>query len=268
MLDLKLGRSHPSPWDTRRLSLVQAIPGKLPSPPTRTNRSAKLPPAKIDILGNDHYGDCTVAAAAHTVQHLTYFEADRPNVDPATTDIVKTYFALTGGADSGLPLIDVLKRWHGTGIAGHKLEAYAEIPWTDATLSAAETRTLLKASVWLAGSAYIAVWLPAAQQQNAFDWRTVGTGPSWRPGGWGGHAINIVDYAPYGDLAGWTREDGAGFLVETWGRRTWASERYLRTYMDEAWTPVSGDFTNRKGKNPQSRTLQKLVELAQKISAG
>ena len=267
MTDLKLGRSKHSPWDAKRLSILDAIPAKLPSPPTRTSRSTKLPASKIDILGNDQYGDCTVAGAAHTVQHLTYYETDQPDVDPKASDVVSTYFNLTGGQDSGLDLLTVLNYWHKTGIVGHKLEAYAEVPWTDASLSAATTRVLLKTSVWLSGSAYIAVWLPAAQQSNAFDWRTVGTGPSWRPGTWGGHCVDIVDYAPYGDIPGWTAKDGAAFEIETWGRRVWASERYLRAFCDETWLPVSRDFTNRKGSNPQGRTLSKLVQLAQQIAS-
>ena len=53
MTDLKLGRSKHSPWDAKRLSILDAIPAKLPSPPTRTSRSTKLPASKIDILGND-----------------------------------------------------------------------------------------------------------------------------------------------------------------------------------------------------------------------
>jgi hypothetical protein len=266
MPELKTGRARHSPWDAKRLSILDALPGKLPSPPARTTRSVRLPAAKIDILGNDDYGDCTVAAAAHTAQHLTYYETDQPNLDPKTNDVVSTYFDLTGGSDTGLDLLTVLNRWHKKGICGHTIAAYGEVPWADAGLSAAATRTLLKTSVWLSGSAYIAVWLPAAQQQNPFDWRTVGTGPAWRPGGWGGHCIDVVDYAPYRDLPGWTSRDGAAFQLETWGRRVWASEQYLRAYCDEAWLPVSKDFTNRKGSNPQGRTLAKLVELAATIA--
>lgn len=258
--DFKLGVSGPSPSDPQRITLLAAsIQAALPNPP------ASITPSRVKILRsstwgmmrNDVEGDCTVAAKWHTVQALSTFER-RPFVQ-ADAFIHSEYRSLTGGADTGLSLLDVLKPWSKQ--YEHALAAYAEIPWTDSSLSAAASRKLLKLSIHIAGSAYIAVDLPKALQRSEFDWRNVGTGPDWRAGTWGGHCVPIFAYVSASGVL--------TFYALTWGQLVPVSEAFLRAYMPEAWMPVSAqDWSSTStGKTPNGRTIQAVIALANQIHA-
>lgn len=262
MPDLKLGRSRPSEWDAHRLSLTTPkIATTLPTPPSSIakTRIAIAKSLTYPMMGNADYGDCTVAAAGHTVQSETWYEervsqGPYSGFTPADTNVVAEYLKLTGGADNGLALLDVLKPWQQTGLWGHKLAAYAEVPWADPSLSASVTRKLLKTSTWLAGSTYLAVWLPAALQRDPYNWTKVGTGADWRAGSWGGHCIPTLFYA-----------SNVHWIV-TWGKLIPVTEAFLRAYADEAWMPVSRDWVNARGKTPNGRSLQTVVDLANQIA--
>lgn len=262
MPDYKLGRSRPSEWDAHRLSLTtQKIATTLPTPPSSIAKGRVTIAKKIlwPMMGNDRYGDCTVAAAGHTIQSETTYEEiatqGRYEYTPSDQTVVDEYLKLGNGADNGLALLDVLKPWQQTGLFGHKLAAYAEVPWADPSLSAAVTRKLLKTSTWLSGSTYLAVWLPAALQNDPYNWTKVGTGPSWRAGSWGGHCIPTLFYA---SNVHW---------VVTWGKLIPVTEAFLRAYCDEAWMPVSRDWVNARGKTPNGRSLQSVVDLAEQIAS-
>lgn len=260
--DYKLGVTGPSPWDSKRVTLNAALYAARVSvkPPSQiaAGRLASLAAAPWGIMLNDEEGDCTIAGRWHTIQAQTTYEK-RPFVQPDPA-IHSEYRALTGGGDDGLDLLTVLKAWKAGTYGGHALAAYAEIPWTDPKLSAAYTRQLLKIGVWAAGASYIAVMLPAAQQRNPMDWITVGTGPDWRPGTWGGHCVPILAYRLVGGKL--------RFLIVTWGQLVEVSEEYLRAFCVETWMPVSQvDWTNTKGKTPSGRTIQATVDLALSLAA-
>ncbi len=248
-MEFKLGRSGPSTYDNKRLTLLDAP--NLPTPPSNLAKARfnLIRNTFYPIMGNDKYGDCTVASAGHTIQAATTYEKNE--FTPSTDQVVNEYFKLTGGPDQGLSLLDVLQPWRNTGLWGHKLAAYAEIPWTDTHLSAAQTRKLLRTSIWLSGSAYLALALPYGMQRNPYDWQTIGTGPDWRPGTWGGHAVPALLYS-----------SGYKYWIVTWGKIVQVSEAFLRAYMDEAWVTVSNDWVNSKGKTPNGRSLSELARLA------
>lgn len=251
----KLGVSHRSAWDAKRLTLLapemQAV---MPSPPSSIakTRLSLLRSDRYGYMYNDRYGDCTVAAKWHTVQHQSGFEKHK--FIQSDENIKAEYFDYTGGQDSGLSLLDVLQPWKAGAHGGHQLAAYAEIPWTDRSLSVAQSRKVLKQGIWLMGSAYIAVELPYALQNSAYDWRNVGTGADWRAGTWGGHCVPILAYESVGGVL--------TFYIITWGQLVPVSEAFLRAYMVEAWAPVATDWQNAKGTTPNGRSLQALVDLA------
>lgn len=257
MTDLKLGRSGPSPHDAQRLTLaIDTVAATIPTPPASTakSRTSVLSALTWTMMGNDTLGDCTVASAGHTIVADTTIE-DRPFV-PTDEAVSAEYLKLGNGQDNGLTLLDVLKPWQKTGLFGHKLAAYAEIPWAEPALSVVETRKLLKASVYLGGSAYLAFNLPAALQQTPYDWTHIGSGTDWRPGTWGGHAVPAIYYT------------GSTYYVVSWGKIVPVSEAFLRAYCDEAWMPVSQDWLSAKGATPNGKTLVELERLAKLIAAG
>ena len=81
------------------------------------------------MLGNDTVGDCTCAAAGHADQIAeTYGDKKTPDVTPEA--VLAAYSAITGynpddpNSDTGANMIDVLRYWQKTGIAGQKFSAY------------------------------------------------------------------------------------------------------------------------------------------------
>lgn len=257
--NLKLGRSGPSPWDSQRLSLLApSLAGTLPTPPSSiaTGRFNFFKNISWPIMGNDVYGDCVMAAAGHIIQGDTAYE--KKPFTPTEDQVVKQYFDFTGGRDEGMYLLQALKPWKNTGLWGHSLAAYAEVPWLDNSLTPTQQLKLLKLTVWLSGAAYVAFNLPAGLQQHSYDWTQIGTGPAWRAGTWGGHCIPIVLY----------HSNGASplFYGVSWGKLVPISVPFMRAYMDEVWFPVSNDWENAKGNTPNGRTQAELVRLAGLIS--
>ncbi len=82
-------------------------------------------PACFPMDGNDTYGDCVAAAAAHAV--TVYSGLDGKRVIPAGADVVSQYMALTGGQDSGLSELDTMKTWKNSGLFGEKILGFAEL---------------------------------------------------------------------------------------------------------------------------------------------
>jgi hypothetical protein len=174
--------------------------------------------------GNDQVGDCTTAAAAHLIQ---LWNAETRNYSwsiPSQAQIVREYFALTGGPDSGLVVADVLKHWATTGLFGHKILGYAPIPVSDTPS--------IRDSVYYYGGAYVGVQLPSdAEDQfnSGRPWTVTGA-----TGSLGGHCVPVIGY------------DRDYLYVVTWGRMQSASWDWWGRYGDEAWAvlapQMSGGF--------------------------
>lgn len=254
----RLGRSMASRYDKKRLTVFDTAIAKalaaVPAPPSTISAArTKFTKGLVwPMMGNDEWGDCTVAGAGHTIQYLTTYE--KHATVPADQDVVDEYLKLSGGVDSGLTLLDVLRPWQNEGLFdGHKLAAYAEIP-SDPSVKLADWKRALRQSVWLAGSAYLAFSLPAGLQQHEYDWTKVGTGAAWRAGSWGGHCVPAVLY------------DAKTWYVVSWGKLVPVSDAFMAAYCDERWMPVSSDWVNAHGNTPNGRPLQVIVDCAKKIA--
>src|SRR5580700_3718073 len=83
------------------------------------------------MMGNDKVGDCTCAAIGHFVMLATAHTGEL--VTPSQQDVLAVYSAATGydpatGAnDNGAAITAILEYWRTTGIAGHKILAWASI---------------------------------------------------------------------------------------------------------------------------------------------
>lgn len=209
--------------DVRTLQFFKYAKALPPAPPLH-KWSTKV--TNWGTMLNTRIGDCTCAAAGHMIQEWS--ANSLIEITPNDDDIQKAYSDLsgydpkTGLNDNGCVEIDVLNYWRKQGIAGHKIEAYAQINVHDAEQ--------VKSAVFLFGGIYIGVALPiTAQSQEIWEVPAV-YNRNAVPGSWGGHAIFICDYDP------------TYVTCVTWGmlkKMTW--DFFLR-YVDEAYAIISPEF--------------------------
>jgi len=231
---MKLGKL-PARHDLRTLRFGRYCRALAPAPDV-CDYSAKVP--SWPMLGNDAYGDCTFAGAAHLSQCWAD-NTGRPFV-PDDRAVVAEYLSFTGGEDNGCVELDVLKKWRAEGIVGHKIGAFAAL--------AAADHEHLRQTVYLFGGAYLGVALPlSAKNQTVWDVPSQGPIDRGSPGSWGGHCVVVAAY------------DAAGPIVVTWGqlkRMTWA---FYDAYVDEAYAILAQDFLSDVGKAPNGFDIAALA---------
>jgi hypothetical protein len=204
-------------------SLGDYVAGKLPPPPA----SVSVPNASYPMDGNDQYGDCTIAGAAHLVAAWDAELSEKDTV-PDAPSVIATYEQLTGGPDTGLNENNVLTYWRGTGLFGEEIAAYAPVDTKDIVG--------LHQAVAFYGGAYLGIACPeSAQQQFAANqpWTYVPKSPIE-----GGHCIVALGYT---DTA---------LLCATWGGIAEVTYPFLAHYMDEAWAIISHQFVE-AGRGPE-----------------
>lgn len=211
---LKLGKlAAVRPAGLSYLSAYAA--GKLPAPPPEV-APPPPPPGGWGMLGNDQFGDCTIAGAAH-LDMAWNTDTDLHDHVPSVQETVDTYFAITNGQDTGCNEHAVLQRWRSLGLFGEKIAAYAPVRLGDIIG--------LHQAIALYGGAYLGVALPASAQDQFRDgqtWTVVPGSPIE-----GGHCIVAVGYTP-----------GAVAIV-TWGKIVWVTYPWLAAYCDEVWAILS-----------------------------
>ncbi|MFF7130421.1 hypothetical protein [Streptomyces sp. NPDC008240] len=187
------------------------------------------------MYGNDEWGDCVFAEIGHAVNQLTWY-ATGSEVEPTDDDILTGYSAVTGfnpnagppgdnPTDNGTYVQDALTYWRTTGIAGHKIVAYA-------SLDVANLDEIRQA-INLFGNISIGMNFPASamNQFNAGQTWDVVRGAKVE----GGHCV----------LAGAYDKDGVGIV--TWGAETKMTWRFWTRYVDEAWVVLDADGLKKAG---------------------
>ena len=234
---LKLGKL-PVRHDVRTLSLARYVdPAALPAPPRILDLTARVP--EWPMYANDTRGDCTCAAAGHMIEAWT--AAAGSLVEVSQQAVLDAFEAVKvvdpGTGEEGAVELDVLRYWRKTGIADHRIGAFASVPIHD--------ERLVRISAFLFGGLYIGLQLPlTAQHQDVWDWTKKLTGPA-RPGSWGGHAVDVVGY--------WSE----GIEVITWGARKELTWEFWERYCEECYCILSPDFL-RQGKAPNGFDLAAL----------
>jgi hypothetical protein len=173
------------------------------------------------MLGNDTFGDCTLAAVVHQ-RMANALEHDEPDTYPTSDQVVGQYLQMTGGEDTGLVEADVLHTWHTGGLWDNRIAGYAPINHHDLTE--------LRSVVALFGACYLGVAIPEpAQEQFAAHqaWDLTGT-PADREIE-GGHAVPMVGY------------NVRQAYVVTWGRLQTVSWRWLAMYLEEGWAVLTSE---------------------------
>jgi hypothetical protein len=242
---LKLGKQA-ARHDPRTLLLASYIAAGMPTAPASLDLSSKV--KAWGMMDNDQIGDCTCAAAAHLIMEWTA-NVGKKMVAPTDKQIVAAYSAVTGynpatGAnDNGAAEIDVLNYWRQSGIAGHKIGAYAAVePGNHGNIMD---------SVFIFQGCYIGIQLPIsaqAQVQNHQPWSLPPGGPTGdgKPGSWGGHAVPVVAY------------DSRGVTVVTWGALQVMTWSFWEAYCDEAYAIISNDYLTGKKETPDGFNMTQL----------
>ena len=228
---MKLGKAAPV-HDPRTLMLANYLDTTaLPAAPAKHIYAKNIHSKSWGMMGNDKIGDCTCAAAGHLIMEWT--DDNGALFTPADGDIVAAYSAITGynpktgKNDNGAVETKVLNYWRKTGIAGHKIFAYAALE--------PKNHNHIMLSAFLFGGCYIGMALPiTAQRQKVWSVPPGGATGQGAPGSWGGHAVPVIGY------------DSHGLTVITWGatkKMTWS---FWDAYCDESYAVISTDFAGQK----------------------
>lgn len=258
IINKRLGRL-PAKVDPRTLRFANYAKA-LPPPPAQAGYISEV--TSWPMFLNDQVGDCTIAAAAHMIQQWTTYASPTPAV-PTDSEVLKAYEAVSGyvpgdeSTDNGAVMLDVLKYWKKTGIAGHKVAAYVSV--------SVSNPSEIQQAVQLFGNCYIGVNLPIDAQNpiqgaNGLQcWSMPSEGPvgDGAPSSWGGHCVPIVGYG-----SDW--KGNRGVEVVTWGQLYDVTWGWLGLYLSEAWAVLSTDWVEKNGDSPSGFNLAQLqADLAQ-----
>lgn len=237
---VRLGKQKPK-LDKRTLKLARYLidpatgkkvtVAKLPRLKPSINRSHLVP--SWGAMGNDQYGNCTIAAAGHAEQITSAVVSNGTSVHtPSDAEIIASYWATgdpptAGSDDNGRVELDVLNYWRHEGIGGSKIHAFA-------ALSGGKTlKPETKYAIDLFGFCYIGLSLPMSARSQAV-WTPM-RGKNGEPGSWGGHAVILVDY------------DAKGPSCVTWGEVVKMSWSFYEKYCDERYVAILPEWLNQQG---------------------
>ena len=231
-MEFAYGRRPAYPATTHpRIPLSTILASPLPPVPAVVDRSNKI--GAWPLFLNDRLGDCVEAGAGHAEQVWSTY-GNGTTVTVSNADIIAFYSAAAGyvpgdpSTDNGTVIQDALGVWSKTGLAGHKIAAFAEID--------IHNFTEITAAVYFFGTVMLGVKVPRSAEQQ-FQ-----AGQTWdvvaNDGGIVGlHCIIVTGFDTNTGL----------YTVITWGRRQKATRAWLLAYMDEAWVPLSLEWQSAAG---------------------
>lgn len=193
------------------------------------------------MLGNDKYGDCVWAGAAHETMNYTNLAAGgvvgQEVVKFTDEGVLSDYGACTGfnpatgENDNGTEVRASYKYRQKTGIIDadgkrHKIGAYVSIN--------PKNMQHLAEALWIFEGVGIGIEFPNTameQTNNSQPWEYE-TGAQIE----GGHYINLIGKA----------RPANQFTVITWGHRQIVSWRFLENYCEEAWAYITQEELNKR----------------------
>ena len=238
---MKLGKLPAAPRETD-LKFAKYRTALLPEPPATFGFDHAVGTADWGYLGNDEYGDCVWAGAAHEHMLLTATQTTmRPSPSTArftAADALSDYAACTGfdpatgAGDNGTDVHQAMSYRKNRGILDadgkrHKIGAYLSLTPGD--------MTELAEALWLFECVGIGFNFP----QSAMDQFNNGERWSIVPGGSpieGGHYVPVV-----------SKQTTFSVKVVTWGRLQTMTQPFYKKYCDEAWCYVAPDALNDRG---------------------
>lgn len=254
---IKFGRRPPIK-DERTFELSGYIDNEnCPPIPKIHNWGKKIKKDKWGVMGNIRTNLCTCSAAGHMIMSWTSNTGRLKR--PKDEDIMKAYCDLTNYIpetdenDEGVEALKTLKYWRKTGIAGHKIVAFAKLNNKD---------QLLK-TIYLFGGCYVGLNLPksAEKQYNTTKKWTIPRDrekTDAKKGSWVGHMVLVVGYR------------NEELRIITWGREMIMTIDFWEAYSEESYAVFSESFI-RNEKTPTGIDVDILhndIESLQKRKAG
>ena len=247
---LKLGKTPARP-DAVSFKLTTYLDtAALPAPPATFTKHDTLVTQPWSMLGNDHWGDCVFAGAAHETM---LWNAEAKNTVTFTDDsVLSDYSAVTNfdphdpSSDKGTDMQVAASYRRKTGVVDangrrHQVAAYLAIKPSD--------QTLLQQAIYLFSNAGIGIRFPgsAMDQFHAGKPWTVVDGATIE----GGHYIPAIGY------------DRQWVYVVTWGKLQKMSWEFYVEYCDEALCYLSTEMLT-DNKSPDGLDADALrADLAQ-----
>ena len=235
--------------------------GRLPNDPSKprikfgAHLRAAAPPSSADweavpawgMLANDRVGDCTCAGDGHIAEILSFYGQ---GIETVVTDAeaLAAYEAVGGynpnagppgenPTDRGARVQDALSYLRTTGMAGVKIDAFAEVDVSNVSEIQSACAEL--------GPLSAGVNLPVIAQQQFADgqpWDVVADDGGIE----GGHCIVLCGY------------DQEYLYFCTWGQVQKATYEWFAKYGEEIWAVVSADWVSAQGSDPDGVNLATL----------
>lgn len=235
MMNLKLGKL-PAKFGPKDFRLKNYLMPNLPPIPKEYTHADMI--ADWGMLGNDRWGDCTCAGAAH--EHMLWSAEGEQPIGFNDTDVVADYLTITGNQDVGAYVHEVLDYRRKVGMLDangnrHKIDAYIRLDNLD------EVRT----AIYLFSAAAIG-FLVTNTAMRQFQ-----TGHTWHPSicpetTLGGHYVPLIGYGPN------------RLYCVTWGKIQPMSEKFFRTYVDEMWAILCLDMLGADGVTAEGFNVEQL----------
>jgi hypothetical protein len=201
------------------------------------------------MLGNDEYGDCVFAGAAHETMMWNKLRGGS-DVPMSTENTLRDYSDVTGfnvhdpSSDQGTYVLDAMQYRKNLGVrdaAGdrHKVAAYLSIDPKD--------WTQLIAAAYIFGAVGIGFEVPSSiwdQWDNGEYWDLVSEDSPIE----GGHYVPVVG----------SRNSAARVTIVTWGRRWQMTKKFYQAYNDESWVLLSEEQIRADGKGIHGLNLDQL----------
>jgi hypothetical protein len=248
---MKLGKAPAAPRTTDfKFSAYRTT--DLPVVPDKYGFDHAVAPDAWGMLGNDDYGDCVWAGAAHEHMMLTATQSDlRPSPTTAQftrADALGDYAACTGfdpntgNGDNGTDVHQAMSYRRSTGIldaAGkrHKIGAYLSLEPGNMT------------QVWEALYLFQCVGIGFQFPNTAMDQFNNGQRWSIVAGAQieGGHYVPVV-----------SKQGTFSVKVITWGKLQTMTQPFYKKYCDESWCYVAPDLLNNAGLSARGFDIDQL----------
>jgi hypothetical protein len=216
MANVRFGK-HPPKVDYRTLQFKKYLKAGIAGPPAAFNVLTKVfqkltvndPTKLFPMDGNDTVGDCTIAALAHATTVYQGLVGMKSILGKAA--VLKVYYHLTGGPDTGLNELDVLNYWQSHKVGNEEILAFVKID--------PKNHTHVQQSIQMFGGVYLGFQVQQNCEQEFNNHQPWTPGPLTNDG----HAVYAVAY------------DGNGVTVLTWGNTQQATWAWWDECVDEAY---------------------------------